>query len=371
MRDLSGISDQMGDARTTVIIDANVAAGKWAEAWLREQSDNRDVHRLGPDPTMNAVEQCAELLARRPAARIVAVGGGALLDMVRLGRLLLWGGEAVRLPIIRGRQGFVSLEDTPMQGSLLAVPTTLGTGAEKSRAACVLIDGRRRLVLSTSLRADGCAYEPDAYRTLPADMLRASVLEVVLRVLGPYIASDPCERTDELAAKTIRDALELWPAVRGRSSSALLRLAEISGRTHEPEWTVGRRPFSSPLWYLANELSSACGISKMDAHALLLPISLERACAVGGPWGNAGRLGELMDRVASPGSSPRETADLRALRVLAPLLWAPQQPAVDTRDLAFQCFRRWGGGLPALGPLSCDQIEAFFRDALRVERIAE
>lgn len=363
--------DQTGEGPITVIIDANVAAGEWADSWLREHWGTQVVHRLSPDPTIHAVEHCAQLLARDADSRIVAVGGGALLDTVRLGRLLLWGGDDVRLPLMRGRQGFVALEDVPMEGSLLAVPTTLGTGAEKSRAACVVVGGRRRLVLSPALRADDCVYEPSAYDSLPSDMLRASALEVVLRVLGPYIVSDACEQTDELAVKTVREVLELWPEVRSRSSAALLRLAELSGRTHDPEWTHGRRPFSSPLWYLANELSSACHISKMDAHALLLSTSLQRVCTAGGPWGSADRLGELLDRVVSSGSTPKKSEDLRVLCLLDPIVWAPPKPVVDTKELSFQSFRRWGGGLPALGFLSCSEIETFFRDALYAERTAQ
>src|SRR5690606_41617741 len=65
---------------------------------------------------------------------------------------------------------------------LAVVPTTLGTGAETSRSACIQVHGRKRLVFGDGLRPDSAVHTPAATDTLPDDLIAEGVLEALLRL---------------------------------------------------------------------------------------------------------------------------------------------------------------------------------------------
>jgi NADP-dependent alcohol dehydrogenase len=337
-----------------VLVDASVAQTDWGRARLATTGTAFDRHVIVAEPTVDQVLHLADELARRSPDEIIAIGGGSVLDLVRLAR---WGGvvgpDAARATLTRGHRGLVVLRPTRGGPHLTAIPTTLGTGAERSQVACVVTGGQRRLVMGAALLADRYEYAPAAYRTLPVDARRAALAEVALRVAGPYLGSAPHRRTDDRAEATLAQLLAIGDAVVDGRPLPLSRLAELSGASHDAASIEGRTRFSARLWYLANELSSVTGLAKMDAHALLLPGFIER---LEDPrWAVPGRHRQLLDGLAGRGWSAARLDHLLA-RWLVPV--AP--PAVDPSALAERALRAWGWGAPMLAGFTIDEVAALY-----------
>lgn len=102
-----------------------------------------------------------------------------------------------------------------------------------------------------------------------------------------------------------------------------------------------------PLWYLANELSSVVGVSKMEATIHLFPIMLEHIGRFG--VGNRADV-DLLSR--SIGSTAKDFADSLSVLLEYPKLPVPvfDQDEHLIERLTKQSLSQWGGwGLPLEG----------------------
>src|SRR5439155_11324356 len=90
--------------------------------------------------------------------------------------------------LARGHCGLVAL--TPATRPALptvAIPTTLGTGAEVSAAACCERAGDGKLlVLGDALRPAHAAVDPAATAGLPVRLVREALVEILARLLVPF-----------------------------------------------------------------------------------------------------------------------------------------------------------------------------------------
>ena len=362
-----------------VVLDAGVARTPFAQSldrWLRESRVRQaaPVHlvedaRVGAD----AVSALAARLAATDAQSVIAVGGGSVMDLVKLAALAACSPStltAVTDP--PGRAGAIVLPDTGVAGlRRILVPTTVGTGSEVSAVACLTTGGTHRLVLGPALRADAAVLEPEASASLPRALLLEGVLEALLRVAGPFIGSRTGAALPDAAAGLLVGEL-VWTGERMAAgdlgAAARLYAAELSAHTHTGAPLLGRDPVGARLWYLANALSAVVGVRKMVATAALLPAYLARVQSGDARFGSNHRLGVLWAHVQNAGGAPRGLEPVEGFRRLL-LRWGVDHELSATDGtvarIAHAAVRSWGGGLPMLGGLRFDDVSVFLRDALR------
>ncbi len=323
----------------------------------------RPVHR---SPNFDDVKATAAWLAESSGAPLLAVGGGSVLDLAKLATTDP--AAVARARRRTGSAGFVAMPaGTRRTVPLLALPTTIGTGAEVSAVACVDdAHGHRSLVHCPRFRPDLAILDPLATRSLPMRLVREGALEALLRVAGPEIASPSVMPMARMEAHDLaRRLAQALDACRDGAGDALrLALAQLSGATHRGWALVGRSPYPSPLWFVANELSMVLRVSKMAATALLLPPWLQRVADGDARWGHRERLADLWNVLA--GAQPEDVAGpARDQLVRWRLRPAITRPAGDVAlDAARRAVSRWGGRLPMLGRFAVDDIESLARDAL-------
>jgi alcohol dehydrogenase len=347
-----------------------------------------------PVPGPATVSVLAELNARWCAAGatgVVAVGGGCTLDVAMLATLPANVLSANQLR--RGRCGLVVLRPAAVASvPTVAIPTTLGTGAEVSAAACCeREDDGKVLVLGDALRPAFAAVDPVATESLPARFVRAAVVEVLARVLVPFCAAP----VGQPAVVALADAVSLASLDRlaavgcqadATTAAGRLAIASLSAHSHTGWGSLGRTPDCHPVWPLATELATLTGWTKSEATACLLPAWARAVLcddddgpgtAIG--WGKAGRLRTAWRQFGRPiGFGTGELSDpASGLAALMQRLLGSDRPVPEADDdqchalasaVAIRAARRWGTGVPVLRRVHTDDIAELVYDGLASRR---
>ncbi|MFE0019866.1 daptide-type RiPP biosynthesis dehydogenase [Amycolatopsis sp. NPDC059021] len=339
--------------RTLTIVDATIAF------------EGEAVRLDASDTGFGAVRGLARRLGEYAPDAVLAIGGGSVLDVVKLACVVhadpaladlmeAWGRRAGAITLPEARKPLVHR---------VFVPTTVGTGVEVSAVACVRIGQDRRIVAGRALRPDLAVLDPDRTATLPGHLLREGTLEALLRILGPVAGSArvgglPDAEAATLAAQLVAVGDRIAAGDSGRD--ARLAVAMLSATTHTGWALAGRGRYSAKHWYLANELSCALGVRKMVATACLLPAVWSRILEGDTRYGNAASLTEAWSGLdhGDPVSGLRNL--VRRWRIEHELA----APADVIRAAAESAVRSWGGRLPMLAGLTVADIEELYGGAL-------
>ncbi|MGB8381544.1 MAG: iron-containing alcohol dehydrogenase [Dermatophilaceae bacterium] len=290
------------------------------------------------------------------AATVVAVGGGSVLDCVKLALALEDGGTCAAITLPQ-RGGWVYAPGAPRRRRLIALPTTLGTGSEVSTVVSFVHRGGKRALTSPTLPADATVLDAACTAGLSRSQVLQGAMEALLRAAGPYVG-DHVERPQQDAAALglVRDIATLVAQI-GSGSAAddwtRLALARLSQRAHHEDLLAGRRPFATTWWFVANDTAHVLRVPKMTALLWVLPRIWARMPARPA-FGSAAHRDRVWATVREviPVALPDEPAEgcTALVRWLGlPLLPSPTHE--QAHDIARSCVRLWGGGLPMLANL--------------------
>lgn len=307
---------------------------------------------------------------RRAPRAVVAVGGGTVLDHAKLVAAVQDHPDLMQRIVVPQRCGLVQLTAPyPRRAPLVAVPTTLGTGAEVSPVATVETDGAKRLVLGSQLRPDAYVHDDELTATLPADLVADGAFEAFLRIVGPYVGS----ATDVPVADAMVLALArtCWDfvgearaaALAGRGTTAELRLgiATASVVGHSEVLRRPGSPFSTKAWYVGNEIMTELGLRKTRALALVVPAIWDRIAAGDDRWGDARHLDILWRHLRASGRSGFDTSPAEGLAAAVDAWGLVPDVRLDgplADAIAHRVVRAWGAGLPMLAGISHADIRA-------------
>lgn len=352
--------------------------GRAAVAHLRSQPRFQDVALVDEPATVPGLVEAAD--RRRGTRLVVGIGGGAVIDRVKLLAGLHRRTDTARFLAVPQRAGWTSLRaERERDVGLVVMPTTLGTGAEMSRVAC--LDGRdgKRLVEGALLRADAAVLDARVTATLPGLLVMEGVLEAWSRVLGALAGAPSAAPSEDALAREIaarltqlgfqaRDALAA-----GRAPDAELRheVARLSAMSHSHWLHLGRPPFAYKTWFLATELASHAAVRKVPALAAVLPPVWAEILSGSGVLGDRVALVRAWEAVTR-GADVGLAED--PLTGLCDLLraWQPaerfEEPAlrVDPDAVARSAMRRWSAGLPMLGEADGRLLHRIFASCARV-----
>lgn len=324
---------------------------------------------VGGDCTLDTVEVISREL--EPGSIVLGVGGGAVIDHAKLASLVASHPRAVHSVARAGRSGFVMLPSQVRRRFHLAlVPTTIGTGAESSRSACLRLGDRKRLVFGEALRADAAALDPAATATLPVWQLIEGCLEAMLRITSYYVGHQGAERdeADHAAEAVLAGLVEVGFELvdhldAGRPVPADVRstAARLSNLSHSSLLQAGLESFSDRTWPLANELSTAARVRKLTALALVAPAVWRRTEQAGSAWGAAHRLERVWAVIRSSATTEMPPEAPRGLVQLMDL-WQVDRSIgpVDWDDIAHATARAWSHGLPMLRGISEDELRVTY-----------
>jgi len=223
------------------------------------------------NPTSGQVDRASEAYRGSHADIVVAVGGGAAIDVAKLLRVRVT--QDVAIADLDAEGGARITGQLP---PLLAVPTTSGTGSEVSRVAMVTIERdqlRRRIVVSaTALLPDVAVLDPRLALGLPPDKTAATGFVALGHCIEAFCAPALHPMADAIALEGIEIvARNLERAVRDPrdlgARSAMMEASMMGG--------VAAQKGVGATFALAHALASELDLHHGLAVALCLPAVLD------------------------------------------------------------------------------------------------
>jgi alcohol dehydrogenase len=177
-----------------------------------------------PNPTVQIADEGYKQLQSAGCDTVVAIGGGSSIDAAKaIGVLATNGGKALDY---EGRDRF-----TKEPATVIAIPTTCGTGSEVTPGA-VLSDEKRRIktvIAGALVRPRLAILDPTLLVTLPSEVTAATGLDALTHAMEAYVSRAGTPLTEALslsAVELVGDNLRV--AVANNDLEALMNMLMAS-----------------------------------------------------------------------------------------------------------------------------------------------
>lgn len=164
-------------------------------------------HACPAEPDLSLLAEALTVARNRGTECVVAIGGGAALDLGKaVAALLPAPGDPIDHLEVVGKG--LPLERQPLP--CLAVPTTAGTGAEVTRNAVIGVPehGRKVSLRDARLIPDIALVDPALTDGAPRAVTLGSGLDAVTQVIEPYLSTRATPLTDAICRSAIPKGLK-------------------------------------------------------------------------------------------------------------------------------------------------------------------
>jgi alcohol dehydrogenase len=262
-----------GASHVFVIADPGVvAAGLTGPviASLKAAGLSHDLYdRVVPNPDTESVDAAVAAFRESNAAALVAIGGGSGLDTAKAVRLAAsGGGQIAEYALLLGDK---TRPPGRHMASLIAIPTTAGTGAEVTPWA-VITDLSRKLKMGVGgafLVPTVAVIDPNLMLTLPSFLTAATGMDALTHCIEAYVSTNDNPALDpmilhgiELIGHSLRTAVAQGKNREARRDMALA--AMIGGIAISSKWL-------GACHALAHQLSGFADVQHGVANAIMLP----------------------------------------------------------------------------------------------------
>jgi alcohol dehydrogenase class IV len=221
-----------------------------------------------PNPDVQNVDNSYQKIKDTSVDSVLAVGGGSVIDTAKaLGTLLTNGGS---IGDYFGREMY---NNDPLP--IFAVPTTVGTGSEVTRA-CVISKHEsfeKKIVGGASMAPRIAFLDPSLLTTLPSQLVAATGMDAMTHAIEGYVSNNSTHISDALNLHAIRlIGSNIRPAVANSKNIEAINTMLMASTTTG----IG---FGNSLLGMVHSISHAIG-GHYDAphgilNAILLPYVLE------------------------------------------------------------------------------------------------
>jgi 4-hydroxybutyrate dehydrogenase len=158
---------------------------------------------ISTNPTEAEAKAAAKAYGEAGANGVVAVGGGAPLDVGKVVRVLV----TETLPLVELDDAIGG--DAKMKGvfpPMIAIPTTAGTGSEVGRSGVVTLEktGKKTIIFHPKLVANVAVLDPKLTETLPPHITAATGFDALTHCIEAYLSKGDHPMADAIALKGIQ-----------------------------------------------------------------------------------------------------------------------------------------------------------------------
>jgi alcohol dehydrogenase class IV len=303
---------------------------------------------------------------------VAAIGGGSVIDTAKILALKARNGFAVHvtrsLDELRGRA--YEFESLP----LLAAPTCVGSGAEVSALADILLDSNGVRVPITSPVMYPKLAVVDCTVASPPQVIQASAMvDAAAHLFDPWLNSLPGPLPQEDTTVALLRALvrltRIWRC-EGFKQASLLKFATISHLAVRPGLARSSAAVSV-VHRIEHVLSPRIGCSHGEGLALILPAFLRWMEAKRRDLlrGIADQFDDIFDRAALP--STLVTDWLRSLPVMQCRFSPTDSELGELTDIIIASFSDSSGLLPGGLSIGAAEVQAILRETREPRRRTE
>lgn len=248
--------------------------------------------QVRPDPPIEMVVAGVKFLTEHQADVVVALGGGSSIDAAK--------GVVLMMKKTRPEQKI----------SLIAIPTTSGTGSEVTEFA-VITDKERGIkypLVDEELLPDMAILDPSLVVTAPPSVTADTGFDVITHALEAYVSTNASDASDALAEKALELAFEYLPKAYKDGNDLTAR-----EKMHSASCLAGMAFNAVSLGVnhgIAHQLGAKFHIPHGRANAMLLPYVIEFNADVAGHFGEtdseaAMRYAKVAGRIGLPCNNVR------------------------------------------------------------------
>lgn len=158
------------------------------------------------EPTDVMVDAILDELRGRTYNRIIAVGGGTIIDIAKV--------LAVAKPEDRVDDLYDRMAELTKIHPLIIVPTTCGTGSEVTNISIVnrTTKGVKQGIVSPSMFADEAALIPGMLMSLPYAVFATSSIDAMIHAVESYLSPNACALSEIFSERALALILTGWRA---------------------------------------------------------------------------------------------------------------------------------------------------------------
>ena len=225
-------------AQVVIVTDAVMDARAVTEEVRRRLGGARNVRVFADvpaEPDESVVRAGVDLLDRVQPDAIVAVGGGSVIDAAKVMRLLHEHPEcslhALSLPFLDARKRVADYPQGAHRVTLVAIPTTSGTGSEVSPAAVISSGDRKVSLVDYTLVPDMAIVDPTLTLSMPATLTADTGIDALTHAIEAGVSIFATPYTDALCAQAARLIFDALPAACADGSDLAARTAMANAAT--------------------------------------------------------------------------------------------------------------------------------------------
>lgn len=178
-----------------------------------------------PNPLYEHVCRGVELFNREKCDLIVAVGGGSTIDVAKCIKLYCK---------MEGKINYLKQDAFDSGVTLIAVPTTAGTGSESTRHAVIYYEGSKQSVSHVSILPDYVVLEPSVLKTLPIYQKKCTMLDALCQAIESWWSVNSTDESKNYSRKAITSIKENWEEYifenTDTSAEIIMEAANYAGR---------------------------------------------------------------------------------------------------------------------------------------------
>ncbi|MAD65843.1 iron-containing alcohol dehydrogenase [Haliea sp.] len=230
-----------------------------------------------PDAESGCIDDCLAVARATGADGLLAVGGGSVLDSVKLVKLAMYSGVDSVAQLLKSPVKMMNWPEVQYMGvPHISVPTTAGTGAEVTNGAVIYNKqlGIKHLIVSNYLESDIAVLDAHMTTGLPPMLTAATGMDALthaIETMGHPNTSHFALAHAETSAKII---VENLPKVVADGSDVLARQAMLSASAMACNSVVNDLG-ASPVHNFAHAFGAVCHIHHGEANGVLLPVVME------------------------------------------------------------------------------------------------
>lgn len=178
-----------------------------------------------PNPLYEQVCKGIELFNREQCELIVAVGGGSTIDVAKCIKLYCKMDNSIN---------YLNQATFDSGITLVAVPTTAGTGSESTRHAVIYYEGVKQSISHLSIVPDYAVLEPSVLKTLPVYQKKCTMLDALCQAIESWWSVNSTDESIGYSKKAIEAIKTNWEDyIFGNTDSAaeqIMQAANYAGR---------------------------------------------------------------------------------------------------------------------------------------------